>query len=211
MQMATTDQSRWPVAIGGLLLAIMSLGVVAEEPGLRTFVTRHQGVFNGADVRYTATVGEFPQRDENGAATAQLFATSYVREDVVDRDTRPVLFLWNGGPGAASLWLHVGAFGPRRAELPQDPDAEIAPPYRLVANDHTVLDVADLVFVDPIGTGYSRLDDESRLKAIYTPQGDAKSVADLIRAWVRTNGRERSPRWSVMCPLCSHCLKRSTT
>lgn len=197
MRMAETDQSRWPALVGGLLLVITPPGVAAEEPGPRAFVTHHQGVFNGTDIRYTATVGEFPQRDENGAATARLFATSYVREGVVDRDTRPVLFLWNGGPGAASLWLHVGAFGPRRAWLPQDPDAEIAPPYRLVANDHTVLDVADLVFVDPIGTGYSRLDDESKLKAIYTPQGDAKSVADLIRVWVRANGRERSPRYAL--------------
>jgi carboxypeptidase C (cathepsin A) len=184
-------------AIGSLLLAMPSLAAPADEPAPRVFVTRHRGVFNGVELAYTATVGEFVQRDGEGKVVARLFATSYVREDVADRESRPVLFLWNGGPGAASLWLHVGAFGPQRAELPQDPDAEIAPPYRLVPNGYSVLDAADLVFVDPVGTGFSRLEDESKLKETYTPTGDAKSVAELIRAWVRAHGRERSPRFAL--------------
>lgn len=174
-----------------------SAAPAAGEPAPRAFVTRHAGVFNGIELGYTATVGEFIQRDGGGGAIARLFVTSYVRDTAAGSDSRPVLFLWNGGPGAASLWLHVGAFGPRRAELPQDPDAEIAPPYRLVPNPHSLLDVADLVFVDPVGTGFSRLVDQSKLKEIYTPVGDAKSVAELIRAWVRTHGRERSPLYAL--------------
>lgn len=159
----------------------------------RSFVTRHQGVFNGTSIEYTATVGEFLQRDENDAVTASLFATSYVRENVDDRAARPVLFLWNGGPGAASIWLQFGAFGPQRVDLPEDVDADILPPFRLLDNGRTILDVADLVFVDPIGTGYSRRIGDG--PAEFTPASDAKSAADLIRAWLRAHGRENSPRY----------------
>lgn len=178
-----------------LLLAAILLAPLAgasdTEP--RAFITRHQGVFNGVAVEYTATVGEYFQRDAEGQPVASLFATSYVREGVTDRTSRPVLFLWNGGPGAASLWLHFGAFGPKRVELPEDVEADILPPYRLLDNPLTVLDAADLVFVDPIGTGYSRRIGEG--PAIFTAATDAKSAADLIRDWVRAHGREHSPRY----------------
>jgi carboxypeptidase C (cathepsin A) len=186
-----TDRA-WPAVVASLLMALVPLAA-AGDAGPRSFTTRHQGVFNGTAVEYTATVGEFFKRDDKDAVIARLVATSYVREDVADRASRPVLFLWNGGPGAASLWLHFGAFGPKRVEIPADLDAEIAPPYRLLDNAHSVLDVADLVFVDPVGTGYSRRVGEG--PATFTPATDAKSTADLIRAWVRGQGRESSPRY----------------
>jgi carboxypeptidase C (cathepsin A) len=173
-------------------LATMQAASAADtEP--RAFTTRHQGVFNGTRIEYTATVAEYLQHDENGKPVASLFATSYVREEIADRAARPVLFLWNGGPGAASLWLQFGAFGPQRVDLPEDVDAEILPPYRLLPNPLTVLDIADLVFVDPIGTGYSRRIGDG--PATFTPATDAKSAADLIRAWVRAHGREASKRY----------------
>jgi carboxypeptidase C (cathepsin A) len=167
----------------------------AQTAAPRAFITKRSGTFNGQQAHYVATVGETILNDEAGAATASLFSTSYVREDANDKARRPVIFAFNGGPGASSTFLHMGALGPKRVIYPADLNAEIAPPYELADNNYAPLDVADLVFIDPVETGYSRLTPGAKRESFYTAAGDAKSVAQFIQAWVKVNAREASPKY----------------
>ncbi len=122
-----------------------------EEP----IVSHHQMPFGGAELKYTATAGLMPIKDAKGEIEARIFFMAYTRDDAGPADSRPLLFSFNGGPGSASVWLHLGALGPRRVAVPDEPVIP-APPFALVDNDATWLDRADLVFIDPVGTGYSR-------------------------------------------------------
>lgn len=160
-----------------------------------TFVTKHTGTFNGVKLAYTAAVAPTRVSDEEGREVATFYSIAYLRDDVTDRTVRPVLFLFNGGPGAASVYLHMGAFGPKKVVLPDDIDAEVGPPYETSDNPHTILDVADLVFIDPPGTGFSRVAAGRDPKSLYTAASDAKAVARFIEAWSKANGREKSPRY----------------
>lgn len=164
---------------------------------LRAYTTEHSGRFNGVKLRYSATVGETVLLDDDGKPTASMFSISYVRTGVKaqQRQQRPVLFLFNGGPGAASMWLHVGAFGPKRVKLPQDVTAQVRPPFELIDNGYTVLDVADIVFIDPPETGYSRLLKGVDPKPFRTADGDAGAVAQFIARWSEAHGREGSPKY----------------
>jgi carboxypeptidase C (cathepsin A) len=164
---------------------------------LRTFTTEHAGTFKGVKVRYTATVGELILQDDAGAPSVSMFSTSYVRKGVKKQELqrRPVLFLFNGGPGAASMWLHVGAFGPKRVKLPQDVAADVQPPFELIDNSYALFDVADVVFIDPPETGYSRLLTGVDPKSFRSAAGDAKAIAQFIAKWSETNGRESSPKY----------------
>ena len=109
----------------------------------------------GRDLKYTATAGLMPIKDAKGEVEARIFFIAYTLDDAGPAESRPLLFSFNGGPGSASVWLHLGALGPRRVAVPDEP-AIPAPPFHLVDNDATWLDRADLVFIDPVGTGYSR-------------------------------------------------------
>jgi carboxypeptidase C (cathepsin A) len=191
----------------GATLAQLSCGVVQAQSEtssqlstptpLRAYTSEHSGTFNGVKLRYTATVGETILRDETGTPTVSMFSTSYVRNGVKPKDLphRPVLFLFNGGPGSASMWLHVGAFGPKRVQLPQDIATDVKPPFELIDNKYTVLDVADVVFIDPPETGYSRLLKGVDPLAFRTVSGDAKAVAQFIVKWSEANGRDSSPQY----------------
>jgi carboxypeptidase C (cathepsin A) len=128
----------------------------AAIPEPLEFVTRHEGVFNGVGLNYTARAGETFLRDDAGEPRASVFSFAYTATDPGDPTIRPVIFIWNGGPGSSSVWLHMGTFGPRRVEVPSDAENAGSPPYAIVDNPSTVLDIADLVFVDPVGTGFSR-------------------------------------------------------
>lgn len=167
----------------------------AEIPEPQTFVTQHQGTFDGETFRYTATAGEHYLRDENGEPMATIFTIAYTRDGVSDPATRPVTFLWNGGPGSSSVWLHMGAFGPKRVVVPSDADDDGAPPYRLVDNPDAVLDVTDIVMVDPVGTGFSRPLGDHEGKEFWGVTEDAASVGQLIRDWLTENRRWGSPKY----------------
>jgi carboxypeptidase C (cathepsin A) len=135
----------------------------AQEPEDNLTVTKHSVVLDGQSIEYTATAGtivlkEEIKEDEKSAgekAKATIFFIAYTRDDVEDKSQRPVTFSFNGGPGSASVWLHLGLLGPRRVYLDEDGDAP-PPPYRLVDNEFSLLDKTDLVFIDPVSTGYSR-------------------------------------------------------
>jgi carboxypeptidase C (cathepsin A) len=112
------------------------------------------------------------------------------------RDTsRPVFFLFNGGPGSGSVWLQMGAFGPKRVAIPSDARDDGAPPYPLLDNPDSLLDVADLVFIDPPGTGFSYLTRDTNPKKYYGLEQDAEAVAKVIRLWLNDNGRWNSPKY----------------
>ena len=108
---------------------------------------------------------------------------------------RPVTFLFNGGPGSGSLWLHMGAFGPRRVAIPSDGTDDGAPPYPIVDNADSLLDVTDIVFIDPVGTGFSHALGDTNPSEFYGVTQDARSIAQFIRQWLSDNDRWNSPKY----------------
>ncbi len=164
-------------------------------PEPTSFVSQHRGRFNGQSIEYTVTAGETYVRDKDGEPKASIFTFAYTKDDVADDEVRPVTFLWNGGPGSASLWLHMGTYGPKRVAVPSDAGHSGAPPYPVLAAPETILDVTDLVFVDPVGTGFSRSLGEHESKEFWGLKEDAQSMAEFIRTWVTDNGRWNSPRF----------------
>jgi len=165
----------------------------AHEP--RIYETRGQVEANGETIRYRAIAGETILHDSDGAQTAAIFSTTYLADGVRDPRTRPVAFVFNGGPGSASLWLHMGVFGPQRIQLPQGPGDDGAAPYEIVENLYSILDVADLVFVDPVGTGWSRPLGEAEGADFWGVTRDAESLAQFIRIWLAENQRWNSPKY----------------
>lgn len=175
---------------GGLLTLAAGAARAAEGA---PFVSRHSGVFNGRKVDYVATVGETVLAAADGQPAIRFVTTAYVK-DKADPATRPVLFAFNGGPSSSSSTLHMVALGPKRIVVEQDPKAPGAPPA-MVDNPLTVLDVADIVFVDPAETGFTRILPGGKREIFYSIEGDSQSVSDFIVAWVKANGREASPKY----------------
>jgi carboxypeptidase C (cathepsin A) len=165
----------------------------AEAPAPIVSVTRHSGTFGGQRIAYAATASETYLKAADGTPKASIFSIAYVKEP---RDpARPVAFLFNGGPGSGSLWLHMGAFGPKRVAIPSDARDDGAPPFPIVDNPDSLLDVADIVFIDPVGTGFSRPLGKTEGKEYWGVTQDAKSVAEFIRIWLGENGRWNSPKF----------------
>ena len=161
------------------------------EPQVRT--RDMTGTFGGQRVSYRATIAETVLKADDGKPEAVIVTTSYVKQP---RDTsRPVFFLFNGGPGSGSVWLQMGAFGPKRVAIPCDARDDGAPPYPLLDNPDSLLDVADLVFIDPPGTGFSYLTEGTDPKKYYGLEPDAEAVAKVIRLWLNKNGRWNSPKY----------------
>ena len=185
-------------ALSAPAVAQTAAPAAAEEAGKSVpepivSVTRHTGTFGGQRLRYTATASETYLKAADGTPKASLFSIAYVKEP---RDpARPVAFLFNGGPGSGSLWLHMGAFGPKRVAIPSDARDDGAPPFPLVDNSDSLLDVADIVFIDPVGTGFSRPLGKTEGKEYWGVTQDAKSVAEFIRIWLGENGRWNSPKF----------------
>ncbi len=164
-------------------------------PDARQFVSTHSGRFNGQRIDYTVTAGETYLLDDKEKPKATIFTFAYTKTGVSKDEARPVTFVWNGGPGSASLWLHMGTFGPQRVSVPSDAGHPGPPPYEVIAAPETILDVTDLVFVDPVGTGYSRALGDHKPKEFWGLNEDAQSMAEFIQTWVTANGRWNSPRF----------------
>jgi carboxypeptidase C (cathepsin A) len=188
-----TTLSRRELLAGAIALAAAPTISAAQAAASGPFVTRHSGTFNGRRLDYLATVSETRLGDASGKPTASFWSTSYVA-DLPDRASRPVMFAFNGGPSAPSSYLHALAFGPKRLPSGQDP-AQPSVGEALVDNPRTVLDVADLVFVDPAETGWSRVLPDGKREYFYSVNGDAQSVSDFVVAWCKANGREASPKY----------------
>ena len=165
------------------------------EPAPKTFTSWHSGEFHGTRVDYRVVAGETMLVDKDGKQEAAMFSVSYLKDGVEDLAQRPVTFLWNGGPGSSSVWLHMGVFGPLRVDVPSDARDDGGPPYRLIPNPGAFLDVSDVVFVDPVGTGFSVLRGDSKPEEFYGVQPDARAMARFIRQWLREHGRWNSPKF----------------
>lgn len=184
---------------------VVSLGIGAvqasaatQEPPLFSgyaVATEHSGIFNGEQVEYTAIFDQTVVTSGEGKPAASLYATSYVRADVDGSERRPVIFIWSGGPSASSQTLHMAGFGPRRLAVQTDLTAAIGPSYETEHNAHTLLDVADLVFVDPAGTGFSRILPDGDQSYLYSADGDAASIAEFIRKWRAKHDRHEAPAY----------------
>jgi carboxypeptidase C (cathepsin A) len=154
--------------------------------------TRHRLVAGRRKLDYPASIGALPIKNaETDEVEAYIHYTAYTLGDKPDPQ-RPLTFVFNGGPGSASIWLHLGALGPRRVQM-QDEGWMPAPPFRLVENPHTWLDVTDLVFVDPVGTGYSRATKAEHNKKFWSVKGDTESLGEFIRLYLTRFQRWASP------------------
>jgi carboxypeptidase C (cathepsin A) len=163
-------------------------------PEEKSVPTKHSIKIGGQEIKYTATAGTILLKLEDGTPKASIFYIAYTKDDVSDLSQRPITFSFNGGPGAASVWLHLGALGPRHVQM-GDAGALLPPPYKLVDNEASLLDVTDLVFIDPVSTGYSRAVPGEAPKQFHGVTEDVESVADFIRLYATRNKRWSSPRF----------------
>ncbi|HVK07982.1 MAG TPA: hypothetical protein VM597_04305 [Gemmataceae bacterium] len=155
--------------------------------------TSHVLKLDGKSVNYTATAGTLPLLDEAGKPTANVFYVAYTRADAAP-EGRPITFTFNGGPGSSSVWLHMGAFGPKRVALTDEGEPP-PPPARLVDNDLSILDLTDLVFIDPVTTGYSRPAVGQEAKKFHGVKEDVEAVGEFIRLYVTRQKRWGSPKY----------------
>ena len=167
----------------------------AEKEKPKVFTSDFSGTFGTERVNYRVTAGETFLKNDKGEDTAAIFSVAYTKKDVADPRTRPVMFVFNGGPGSASLWLHMGVFGPKRVIVPSDGKPAGAAPYKIEDNPLSVLDATDLVFIDPVGTGYSRALGKTKNEEFWGLKEDAESIGSFIRIWITKNGRWNSAKY----------------
>ncbi len=196
-----------------LFLAVYGLSALAaDNPTVKTpaadnttppkaekSVTQGSVTVEGQRIDYDATAGTIILKNKDGKPTGSMFYVAYTKRGVKDENSRPVTFFYNGGPGSSTVWLHMGAFGPHRVQT-ADHTHTPAAPYMLVNNDYSLLDVTDEVFIDAMGTGYSRIigKDEGGVgepKDFYGIDADTASFAQFISSYLSENGRWNSPKY----------------
>ncbi|MGE5360385.1 MAG: S10 family peptidase [Bacteroidales bacterium] len=178
-----------PVAAGAR--AGTEAALLPAEP----VVSQHTGKFNGQTVSYTAEVGWLPIRDD-GKVVAKMGYFAYTKNGVTDVSKRPLLISFNGGPGTASVWMHLGYTGPRRVKY-DDEGFQQLPPAGLEDNPYSILDIADIVYLDPIGTGFSRMVEGEDPHKFHGKLADIQSVGDFIYAFVNKKDRWASPKFII--------------
>lgn len=182
------------------LLALVSLSVAltahntrAEEFAPQVSETTHKGSFNNQRITYTVIAGDTVINDDEGKPKASIFSTSYLTKS--DSATRPIIFIFNGGPGSSSVWLHMGVYGPKIVEIPSDAEPVPAAPFVLKDNPHSLIDIADMVFIDPVGTGYSKALGDYEDKAFWGVRQDAQILSEFIRVFITKYKRWNSPKY----------------
>ena len=193
-------------------LAFSSCAVVAQEkevkpnekptepapapPKEESTVTDHSIKIGPQTLSYKATVGSLLLKNEKDEPAALIFYTSYIRSDAKDLAQRPISFLYNGGPGSSSLWLHMGSFGPKRVATT---NAGVTPPapYHLEDNPNCLLDKTDLVFIDPVGTGFSHAVGKAQDKDFWGVDQDVRSLSQFVQAYISRNNRWNSPKFLI--------------
>jgi carboxypeptidase C (cathepsin A) len=176
--------------------AAPAAAAAASEIKETTSVTKHAIDVGGQRIAYTATAGTIVLRDDKNKAEASVFYVAYTRDDVTDRARRPIFYSFNGGPGTASVWMHMGFTGPRKVVY-DDEGMMPAPPFRLVNNEHAIIDIADIVFIDPVGTGYSRMAPGEDVHKFHGVMEDIRSVGEFIRLYTTRNSRWDSPKFLI--------------
>ena len=174
-----------------------TIAAFPEEP----VVTRHRGNFGGRSLSYTATTDLMPLFDDkSGEERGRLFYVAYQAEGIKRPETRPITFVYNGGPGSPSLWLHMGALGPKRGPVVDDGLTPPHPPHMAIDNEESLLDITDLVFIDPVGTGFSQTTppgDGEAGQAFWGVWEDVQWVAEFIRLFLSRNDRWQSPLFLI--------------
>ncbi len=174
-----------------------------DTPKDNLVISKHKVKIAGKLIKYTVTTGTMVMKEETfdkdkdaeiEKARAQIFFIAYTRDDVKDKSKRPLTFSFNGGPGSSSVWLHLGVLGPRRVVLNEDGTMP-PPPFKLTDNEYSILDDTDLVFIDPMSTGYSRPVDGEKSKEWHTFRKDIQSVGDFIRLYATRYKRWLSPKF----------------
>lgn len=186
-----------------LLLFILALACqlawTQEERAIKiesSSVTNGEVTIKGKRVPYKATAGTMPVWNEAGKAIATLFYTYYERTDVADKPNRPLVFSFNGGPGSGSLWMHLAYTGPYLLNI--DDEGYPLQPYGVKQNPHSILDVADIVYIDPVNTGYSRIVDKDVPKSTFFGiNADIKYLADWVKSFVTRQNRWASPKYLI--------------
>jgi carboxypeptidase C (cathepsin A) len=164
-------------------------------PMPQRFVSRHQARIGGRLLNYEAVVEENILHNSQGQPTASLYSFSYLLHQEKSAPARPVLFVFNGGPGSSSIWTHLGMLGPRQVSLPDPLHPPTIPPFEIKDSEHSPLDVADLVFIDPVLTGFSRLLPNGQAQDYLGVTQDADATAELMRQWLTRHGRWNSPKF----------------
>jgi len=197
------DDASLPAAVRDAVSAAAKKGIPDDDKPKKTeaAVTEHDmplpGGGDGQRLRYRATAGTLPLRiGGEGKAKAELFYIAYEKLDVEHLDDRPLTFVFNGGPGSSSVWLHMGALGPKRVLL-GDEGEPLAPPTKVVDNEWTWLDLTDVVFIDPVSTGLSRAAEGEDAKQFHTLEEDVKAVGEFIRLFCTRRQRWASPKFLV--------------
>jgi carboxypeptidase C (cathepsin A) len=157
--------------------------------------TSHSIRVDSREVKYTATAGTLPIRLDNGQVAARMFFVAYTKDGEEAR-LRPLSFLYNGGPGAATIWLHMGSFAPKRVRM-ADEGFQPAPPYSLEENENSLIDVSDLVFVDAVDTGYSRVMPGVDNQQFHGQAGDLRAFGEFLDTYLKTYGRWASPKYLI--------------
>lgn len=163
-------------------------------PEAQVFTSDQQVTIDGTTIELTANAGTMQLRDKNNKPIALFGFTSYTRKDVNDRESRPIVFAFNGGPGSSSFWLHMGILGPKRIVI-DDPNYTGPAPYDVVNNEYSILDVADLVMIDPVGTGLSIPVGEAEFEDFWGVDPDIESISQFIRQYLIENNRLNSPKY----------------
>jgi carboxypeptidase C (cathepsin A) len=207
----------WPRALfaSALLLSLNACALLAQDqekdtkdakpadkseptpaPKEEFSITEHSIRIAGQTIPYKATAGSLLLKNDKDEPEALIYYTAYARTDAKDPSLRPISFLYNGGPGSSSLWLHMGSFGPKRVLTA---NAGITPPapYKLEDNPNCLLDKSDLVFIDPVGTGFSKAVGKAQDKDFWGVDQDAKSLAQFVQSYVTRNGRWNSPKFLI--------------
>ncbi len=165
---------------------------IAETPLPDPVVRQHSVKVGGKSMAYTTTAGQLPIKNDKGETEANLYFTAYTLDNPKEGDRRPITFTFNGGPGSASVWLHMGGLAPKRVEMLDD-GAMPRPPYRIIDNDFSWIGSTDLVFIDPVDTGYSRATSDENAKKAKGVDGDLESVGEFIRLYLSRYSRWTSP------------------
>src|SRR6202521_3147047 len=166
-------------------------GRPAEE---KLVTTHHKARIGGREIAYTATAGTMLLKHDDGKVRASVYFTAYTRDGVSDAGHRPITFAYNGGPGSASAWLHQGAFGARPVGLEEERGPP-PPPYQIADNNESLLDVTDLVFIDPVSTGFSRPAPGEDPASFHGVREDIESVGEFIREYIARFERWGSPKF----------------
>ncbi|MEN8865399.1 MAG: peptidase S10 [Akkermansiaceae bacterium] len=150
---------------------------------------------DGQKIDYKVTASTLTLKTDKDEDRASIFHVAYERIGMADRHKRPVVFAFNGGPGSSAVWLHMGALGPRIVPTTPDGTNTLPPPLTVEENPQSILDVADIVFIDPVSTGFSRAEGKTNANEFHGVNGDIRSVGDFIRRWVTENDRWASPKY----------------